>query len=264
MDPQQVAGIFNARAEKYAHDDWHKRYAEQLVAVTPLRDGDRVLDAGTGTGFAACAIARRVGPTGTVLAVDISAKMLEQARLASDAAKLGNVTCLEADVSDLRSLADGSFDVVLCSSGLLYMPVAKCLREWCRLLKRDGVVAFSTMRADSPAPGRIFRACAAKFGVEVKDRSEALGTEDRCRCALEEAGFNTLQTIPGRVDFTDFDPARAWEASFRAAGDAARALSPGQQDLLRLQYFDALNGARQRDAASLARVDVIFAIGRRR
>jgi ubiquinone/menaquinone biosynthesis C-methylase UbiE len=56
----------------------HKRYAEQLVA--PRRCGhDRV--AGTGTGFAAVAIAQRVGPDGHVLGVDISPRMLDQAQL---------------------------------------------------------------------------------------------------------------------------------------------------------------------------------------
>ena len=263
-DPQEVADIFNARAARYVNDDWHRRYAEQLVAVTPLRHGDRVLDAGTGPGFAACEIARRVGPTGHVLAVDISARMLEQARMVIGAAQLRNVDCLEADVSDLRSVADSSLDVVVCSAGLLYMPVAKSLREWHRLLKPEGVVAFSTMRAGSPSAGRLFRECAAKFGLDVKDRSEALGTEDRCRRVLEDAGFDRLRIVPGRVDFERLDPTLAWEANFRAAGhEAARALSAEHQDLLRQQFTEALTQAMHEDLAASARADVIFAIGQR-
>lgn len=222
-----------------------------------------MLDAGTGTGFAARAIARRVGSTGHVLAVDISPKMLDQARSVLHDARLGNVTCKEADVSDLRDLADSTFDVVVCSAGLLYMPVAKCLQEWCRLLKPDGVVAFSTMRAGSPLPGRIFRDCAAKFGLEVKDRFETLGSEDRCRQALEEAGFDRPQLISGRVDFENPDLPRAWEAGFRAAGPAAFALSAEDQNALRQQYMDALSHEIRMDFAAAARVDVIFAIGRR-
>jgi ubiquinone/menaquinone biosynthesis C-methylase UbiE len=262
-DPHDVADIFNARAERYVHDEWHERYAEQLVAVTPLSEGDHVLDAATGTGFAARAIARRVGPTGRILAADISPKMLEQARIVLRAAQLGNVNCLEADVLDLRNLADSTFDAVVCSAGLLYMPVARALREWRRLLKTDGVIAFSTMRVGSPLPGRIFRDCASRFGVDVTDRSEALGTEDRCRNALQEAGFDRLQVIPGRVDFERFDPALAWEANFRAAGPAARALSAEHQDLLRQQFSEALSHTMHLDSAAAGRVDVIFAIGRR-
>ena len=130
-----------------------------------------MLDAGTGTGFAARAIARRVGPTGHVLAVDISPRMLEQARTVIDDAHLPNVELLEGDVSDLRGLGAASLDAVVCSAGLLYMPVVKALREWHRLLEPDGVVAFSTMTAGSPSAGRIFRACAAKFGLDLKDRA---------------------------------------------------------------------------------------------
>jgi ubiquinone/menaquinone biosynthesis C-methylase UbiE len=80
MDPAEIGRIFDARAPRYVRDDWHRRYAEQFVAAVPVRSGDLVLDAGTGTGFAACAIARRVGPTGRVLAVDLSEGMLAHAR----------------------------------------------------------------------------------------------------------------------------------------------------------------------------------------
>jgi ubiquinone/menaquinone biosynthesis C-methylase UbiE len=263
MDPRDIANIFDGRAARYVHDEWHQRYAEQLVDVTPLRAGDRVLDAGTGTGFAARAIASRVGPTGRVLGVDISPRMLEQARLVIDSAGLTNVDFLEADVSHLPDLATESFDAVVCSAGLLYMPVAKVLPEWCRLLKPDGVIAFSTMRAGFPMPGRIFRECAKRFGLDVKDRSAPLGTEERCRQALEEAGFDRLQFISGRVDFDGVDLTLAWEANFRAAGpEAARALSADQQNALRQQYLEALQQAEQTDAAA-SRVDAIFAIGRK-
>jgi hypothetical protein len=144
------------------------------------------------------------------------------------------------------------------------MPVAKALRQWRRLLKTDGVVAFSTMRVGSPSAGRIFRECAARFGLDVTDPSEALGTEDRCRHVLEEAGFDRLRVIPGRVDFEGFDPTLAWEANFRAAGPAAaRVLSAERETLLRQQFIEALSQAMQVDFVTFTRADVIFAIGQR-
>jgi ubiquinone/menaquinone biosynthesis C-methylase UbiE len=262
MELHEIADSFNARAERYAGDDWHRRYAEQLVAVAPLRPGDRVLDAGTGTGFAACAIARRVGPAGHVLGVDLSRGMLDQARRAIEAARLANVDLLEADVTDLRDLPESHLDAVVCSAGLLYMPVDKALPAWRRLLKPNGAIAFSTMRAGSPLPGRLFRECAAKFGFELKDRSEPLGTEDRCRAALEAAGFDRIQVIAGHVDFEKLDPMLAWESNFRAAGQAAaRALSADQREQLKQDYLKALDDAGRTDSAGLARANVLFAIG---
>ncbi len=264
MNPQDVAEIFDARAERYGGDDWHRRYAEQLVALVPIRPGDRVLDAGTGTGFAARALARRVGPAGHVLGVDVSRGMLQQAQRAIDAVRLTNVELLHGDVTDLRALAAASFDAVVCAAGLLYMPVADALAAWHRLVKPNGVVAFSTMRAGSPSAGRIFRECAGRFGLHLTDPSEALGTEDQCRAVLHDAGFDQAQVIAGGVDFEAFDPLLAWEANFRAAGHAgARDLSPPAQDALRQDYLRALEEAQRVDFAAAVRADVLFAVARR-
>src|SRR6185503_11657239 len=223
-DPEEVARIFDARAARYVHDDWHRRYAERLVAVTPLRTGDVVLDAGTGPGFAARAIAGRVGPAGRVLAVDISTRMLEQARIVFAAARLSNVDCVQANVTDLPELGTSTLDAVVCAAGLLYMPVEQALREWHRVLKVDGVVAFSTMQAGSPSAGRLFRECAATFGLHLSDPSEPLGTEQRCATALEAAGFDRVRVIKDRVDFETLDPTLAWEANSRAFGRDIRTL----------------------------------------
>jgi len=262
IELHQVAEIFDARAARYAHDDWHRRYAEQLVAITPLRPGDRVLDAGTGTGFAACAIARRIGPRGSVLAIDVSARMLQEARVAISAAQLTNVELLQGDATDVRHLDDASVEAVVCAAGLLYMPVAKALREWARLLRPDGVVAFSTMRTGSPAAGRLFRECAARFGLELDDPSAALGTEARCRQVLEDAGFSRVEVTPGRVDFESLDPTLAWEANVRAA-DVKWHLNAEQLHALREQFLGALSRAMQEDFAASARADVLYAVARR-
>lgn len=261
MDLQQLAEFFNGRAATYVNDAWHRRYAEQLVDATPLREGDRVLDAATGTGFAARAIARRVGPTGRVLGVDISPGMLEQARIGIDAASLTNVDLLEADVTDLRDQAAASFDAVVCCAGLLYIPVVKALRAWHRLLKAGGVIAFSTMKEGSPLAARVFRDCARRFGLEVPDLSAPLGTEERCRQVLQETGFEPLRVMAERIDYEMVDFTLAWEANLRSAcGIAARALGAEEQNAMRLQYLEAVQQAVHANPAE-TRAEAIFAIG---
>ncbi len=263
MDPVEIAALFDARAPRYVDDEWHRRYAEQFVAVIPIREGDRALDAGTGTGFAACAIARRVGPAGCVVAVDVSPGMLQQARTVIAEAGLANIELLQADATELREIAPRTFDVVACSAGLLYMPASKALHEWHRLLKPDGVVAFSTMRAGSPSAGRTFRHCAREFGVTLDDASEPLGTEERCRAALEDAGFQPLDVIAGHVDFAVCDPEAAWNANFCAAGHATHQLGLDVQRALHDRYVAALRQAIETDPRESRRADVLFAVGRR-
>jgi SAM-dependent methyltransferase len=260
MELHHIADIFDARAARYAHDDWHRRYAEELVAATPLRSGDRVLDAGSETGFAACAIARRVGPRGHVLAVDISSRMLEQARVALTTSHLSNVDLFQGDATAMNHVDDASFDAVVCTAGLLYMPVAEALREWKRLLRPGGIVAFSTMSIGSPSAGRLFRECAAAFGLELDDPSRALGTEALCSQVLEEAGFTNVKVTPGRVDFKSLDPTLAWEANARAM-DVQRHLTPEQLLALREQFLDALGRAMQEDLAASGRAAVLYAVG---
>lgn len=264
MENHEIVESFNARAERYAGDDWHQRYAAQLVHAAPIGPGDRVLDAATGTGFAAIAIARKVGPAGRVVAIDLSPGMLDRARRGIDAAQLANVDLVEGDATDLRDFPASSFDAVVCSAGLLYMPVAKALAAWHRVLRPDGVVAFSTMRAGSPSGGSIFRTCAAKFGLALTDPSEPLGSEDRCRAALEAAGFASIDVIAGHLTFKTVDSTLAWEANFRGAGHAAaRTLSPALQEELREQYVRAYEQAMRDDPERCAYADVLFAIGRR-
>lgn len=259
----QIADIFNARAPRYAHDDWHRRYAEALVAVTPLAAGDRVIDAASGTGFAARAIAPRVGPHGRVIAVDVSAGMLDQARTAAAAAGLANIELLCGDATDLRSVPSASIDAVVCAAGLLYMPVAAALLEWARVLKPGGVVTFSTMRSGSPASGRVFRTCARKRGWQIPDPSEELGTPSQCVEALEQAGFTRVQVIPDRVDVERPDLTLAWEANVRAAAALVPDLSPEAQQALREEFLQAMQQEIAKDPAGASCVEVLFAIARR-
>jgi ubiquinone/menaquinone biosynthesis C-methylase UbiE len=125
-----VATDFDIRAANYLRNQWHRVYAERLVAHASIAIGDRVLDAGVGTGFAALAAAERVGPGGRVIGVDISRGMLDQAEAAIEGAGLTNVELLQADACHLPQFQSASFDVVVCAAALLYMPVQRALAEW--------------------------------------------------------------------------------------------------------------------------------------
>jgi SAM-dependent methyltransferase len=263
-DQRAIAASFDDRAPTYSRNDWHRDYAEQLVAQAALQSGHHVLDAGVGTGFAAAAIARVVGPAGRVFGVDLSRGMLEQARAALDAAGMGWVELLQADATDLRDLPDAAFDAVICAAALLYMPVDAALREWRRLLKAGGIVGFSTMRRGSPRAGALFRECARAFGVALDDPSDGLGSEDACRRVLDVAGFDDIRVVQGHVDLSAADLSLAWDANVKSAAHAAvRDLSPADLDLFRRRYEAALCGEYAGDGLPAERAAVLYVFGRR-
>jgi ubiquinone/menaquinone biosynthesis C-methylase UbiE len=262
-DIQKIADTFNERAAGYAGGAWHRIYAERLVDLANLQPGQSILDAGAGTGFAALAIARRVGPSGRVVAVDISTGMLAEVRAAAAAAGITNIEILQANAADLSRFPTSSFDAAICAAALLYMPVQRALAEWHRVLAPGGLVGFSTMSAGSPPAGQMFRDCAAAFGMRLTDPSAALGSEDRCRAALHAAGFRDISIVGEHIDFSPADLARAWDSNSRSASHAAvRELSESDRETLRVRYEDALR-ARLTADPSFARADVFYAFGRK-
>lgn len=258
-----TATYFDQRAARYVGDDWHDVYARRLVELAHLVPGQRVLDAATGTGFAALAAARAVGPTGHVVGVDVSDGMLTQAERLRHAAGLANVSYVRADAATLAEFSDASFDVVLCSAGMLYLPVHAALTTWHRVLKPGGLVGFSAMCAGYPLIADLFRRCAAEFDVEVTDPHAELGDVDRCRQALRDAGFAPERVEHGDVSLPDTDGEQAWRLHATSPHYAeVAALPTSRQDALRERFTAALAQARRADA-DLARAPVLYAFGRK-
>ena len=264
VNTREIAAAFDTRAASYGRNEWHRKSAERLVEICQPQPGHRVLDAATGTGFAALAAARRVGRDGHVCGVDISAGMLRQAGAAAAASGLTSIQFIEDDASFLPRFPSGSFDVVICAAGLLYMPVAEALREWHRLLGHGGTLAFSTVEAGSPPAGRIFRECAAEFGVALSDPSEPLGTPAACRQVLQEAGFEVADIIRETVIFSVQDLSVAWESNFGSpAHSAVRGLAATEQQALRRAYGETLAREERERPGTLHRAGILYALARR-
>ena len=138
---------------------------EIMLDLAEVRTGSRVLDVAAGTGDQTLTAAQRVGPTGYVLATDISGSML---KLAADAAREAGLTNVETRVMDAENInldAD-SFHAVICQLGLfLFSNPANVLRGMRRVVRPGGKVAalvFSTAEKN-PYQG-IALGVAQRFG----------------------------------------------------------------------------------------------------
>lgn len=128
-------------------DRWYGGATRQMLDLARLRPGQHVLDVAAGAGEPAVGAAERVGPSGYVLATDISEGIVALADQVARDRGLAQIATRVMDGEKL-DLADESFDAVLCRLGLMYMPhPVTALREWRRVLKAGGrvaVIVFST------------------------------------------------------------------------------------------------------------------------
>jgi ubiquinone/menaquinone biosynthesis C-methylase UbiE len=114
----------------------------RLLEDAGLAPGMRVLDLGGGAGDVALAAAERVGPSGSVVGVDMNAAILETARARAQAAGLANVSFQVADLRDGVEVA-GELDALVGRYVLMYLaePAAVLRRLVCRL-RPGGIAAF--------------------------------------------------------------------------------------------------------------------------
>jgi arsenite methyltransferase len=117
-----------------------------------IRDGDVVLDLGSGAGIDAFVARRSVGEAGRVIGVDMTAAMIARAR--ENAAKLGygNVEFRLGEIESLR-VEDDAVDVVISNCVLNLVPdKAKAFAETFRVLKPGGHLCVSDILASGTLP----------------------------------------------------------------------------------------------------------------
>jgi ubiquinone/menaquinone biosynthesis C-methylase UbiE len=176
----------------FAHVSTH--FLPFLLRAARLEPCQLVLDAATGTGFAAEAALAVVGPGGHVTAADISPAMVDRAR--QRLAGSPNNSVVIADCQSL-SFDDGSFDAVLCSLGLMFFPdPARGLAEFHRVLRPGGRAAVSVSTTPERSyNGRINVIIARRVPslAEATARTFSLGVA-RLRSLFAGAGFRDVET----------------------------------------------------------------------
>ncbi|MGW1763349.1 class I SAM-dependent methyltransferase [Streptomyces sp. NPDC002073] len=179
-DHTEVQEFFGSRAAS-----WDSKFPDDGpkfavgVGELGLRRGDRVLDAGCGTGRALPHLREAVGPGGTVIGLDLTPHMLAQAALAG---RDRDAVLVLGDVARLP-LGDASLDAVF-GAGLvshLANPV-RDLAELARVVRPGGRLALFH------AIGR--KALAARHGREITP--DDLRAEENLRPVLAEAGWQLL------------------------------------------------------------------------
>lgn len=165
------------------------------VTLAQLEEGQTVLDLGSGGGIDCFLAAKRVGPAGRVIGVDMTPDMLEKAR--ANKAKLGadNVEFRLGEIEHLP-VADASVDVVISNCVINLSPdKLQVFREAFRVLRPGGRLAVSDIVTDGPLPAAVKASLSAWAGCVAG----ALEVQDYV-AAIEAAGFTEVNVSPVYLD----------------------------------------------------------------
>jgi len=164
------------------------------TALAELREGEVVLDLGSGGGIDVLLSARRVGPTGRAYGLDMTDEMLELARRNADEAGAGNVEFLKGDIESIP-LPDASVDVIISNCVInLSADKGQVLREAFRVLRPGGRFAVSDIVVRGEVPAEVRRS------MELWVGCVAGALEEReFEALLREAGFEEPSLEPTRI-----------------------------------------------------------------
>ena len=164
------------------------------TALAQLKEGETVLDLGSGGGIDVLLSARRVGPTGGAYGLDMTDEMLALANENKRKAGVANVEFLKGEIEDIP-LPDNSVDVIISNCVInLSADKSKVLREAFRVLKPGGRFAVSDVVTRGEIMPEIRQSVLAWVGC-VAGALE----ENEYRAKLAQAGFEQIDIEPTRI-----------------------------------------------------------------
>jgi ubiquinone/menaquinone biosynthesis C-methylase UbiE len=181
------------------------------TAVADLHEGETVLDLGSGAGADVLISARRVGPGGRAIGLDMTDEMLALARANAAAAGVENAEFLEGYLEDIP-LPDASVDVVISNCVInLAADKRKVLAEAARVLRPGGRFAVSDVIADED--------------MDEATRADVAAWTGCIAGALTEAEFRSALAAAGLADVEIRETHRVHE---HAASAIVRARKPSR------------------------------------
>ena len=262
-----LVGAYDRAAPAYeragvAH---HAPFSAHLAQLVLLGPGGRVLDVGCGAGGALLPAARRVGPTGEAVGIDIAPGMVERTRAAAEEAGLEQIAVEVMDGATLEGFEDERFDAVLAAFSLTAIPdVERALAEWRRVLRPTGtlgVAVWANLVDDAWAwEGELNNDFAHEVPPELLETAGGLfgrfGEPPELREVLQSAGFSDVTVETRHADLT-FESAESWWEWTWAGGFRAflEAMPEDAQTRYREAAFERLaaGGLTRRFVGTLAR-----------
>jgi ubiquinone/menaquinone biosynthesis C-methylase UbiE len=206
------------KAAEYYENSWQGQLRpahDLLIEMSDIQPGENILDIAAGTGLITFRMAEKIGPTGKILATDISDEMVKIGSKIGHAKKLTNVIFERMDAENL-SCSDMSFDLVTCALGLMYFPDPDAsFAEMYRVLKSGGRAAVAVWGSRKKCGwSEIFPIVDARVNTDVCPMFFNLGESEVLKYPFEKAGFKDIYFVKIETKLSYSSAVEACEASF--------------------------------------------------
>jgi arsenite methyltransferase len=169
------------------------------TAFASLREGETVVDLGSGGGLDVFLAAKKVSPKGKAIGIDMTPEMVARAKKNADEGSFTNVEFHLARI-DAIPLADATVDCIISNCVINLAPdKARVFREMFRVLKPGGRVAVSDIALKKPLPAELAKDLMAYVGCVAG----AISIDDY-RIGLLSAGFSHVHVVDAGSDLNTY------------------------------------------------------------
>lgn len=256
-----ATNTYNAASDHFDHpaNTFWDRFGRRTVDRLRLNPGARVLDVCCGSGASAIPAAEIVGPSGSVIGVDLAENLLQLARTKAEQRGLANVEFRSGDMTNLP-FEEGDFDAVICVFGIFFVPdMHVALHELKRVLRTGGTLAITTW-----GPG-LFEPANSAFWNSIRDVRpdlhkgfnpwDRISEVEDVRALFAAAGF-TESDVVAETGSQPVSSPEDWWSMILGSGyrGTIEQLSAEDRERVRLANFDFI----QRGAVRRVETNVIY------
>ena len=183
------------------------------LAFSALKEGDVVLDLGSGAGFDSFLAARKVGKTGKVIGVDMTPEMIAKATANAKAGNFDNVQFVLGDIEALP-LPDNSVDVAISNCVINLVPdKKKVFQELNRVLRPGGRFMVSDLVLLKELPEQVRMSVEAYVGCVA-----GAILKDQYLAIIRSAGFEDVRVVDESYAAVDLADLEVHEVAERCVG----------------------------------------------
>ncbi|HVT87560.1 MAG TPA: arsenite methyltransferase [Tepidisphaeraceae bacterium] len=169
------------------------------TAMASLRQGETVVDLGSGGGLDVFLAAKKIGPSGKAIGIDMTPEMIERATKNAEKSGYDNVEFHLSKIDKLP-LADNSVDCIISNCVINLAPDKRAVfREMFRVLRPGGRVAVSDIALKKQLPPELAKDVMAYVGCVAG----AILIDDYIQC-LKQAGFDSVHVIDSKSDLNAY------------------------------------------------------------